>query len=90
MNSMKRSTGQAAESFRIERVQADRQPMQAGIAQGFRLACQQRGVGGQRQVLDAGNRGQARHQQGKVLAQQGLATSQANLAHAHAHEASHH
>src|SRR5690606_30884167 len=43
---------QAAEQLRVERVEADGQPLQAGLAQRARMACQQRAVGGHGQVVE--------------------------------------
>jgi hypothetical protein len=60
--------------------------VQAGLAQRARLAGQQRAVGGQRQVLDAGNLRQPRNQLRQAAPQQRLAAGEAQLAHALAHE----
>ena len=50
------TTAQGREALRIEAVEADGQSMQAGFAKRTRLPCQQAGVGGNRQILDAVDR----------------------------------
>jgi hypothetical protein len=76
----------APEDGVVQRVQADRDALQAGVAQRLRLARQQRAVGGERDVQRlAVGRAQAASMgdQGfQVLAQQRLATGQPQLAHA--------
>jgi hypothetical protein len=69
------------EPLRVERVEANRESLQTGLAQGARVARQQAAVGGERQVLDARDAHQARHQFGQPAAQQGLTPGQAQLAH---------
>jgi hypothetical protein len=48
---------------------------------------EQAAVGGERKILDAVDRNEARHQAGQVLAQQRFAAGDAQLAHAQAREA---
>ena len=81
------TTGQRAERVGIQRVQADRDPPQPGLAQGDCMPGEQRSVGGQGEVVDAVDPRQPRDQLRQPLAQQRLAAGQAQLAHAQAGEA---
>ena len=76
----------APEDRVVQRVQADRDALQAGVLQRLRLAREQRAVGRQRQVqrraVGRAQRGQHRDQRLEVLAQQRLAAGEADLAHA--------
>ena len=70
----------------VQAVEADSDAVQTRIFQSLRLACQQRAVGGERDVgrraVHSAQFGQLRHQLFQALAQQRLAAGQAYLAHA--------
>ena len=67
-----------AEGRVVERIEAHRHALQAGLAQGMRLSRQQRAVGGQRQ-FEAGDRRQHLDQPLDVAPEQRLAAGQADL-----------
>ena len=72
----------AVEQRGVEGVQAHRDAIQPGVAQVLRMARQQHAVGGHRQIGDAGDTPQPRHQLGQLGPQQWLAAGEAQLAHA--------
>jgi carboxypeptidase Q len=65
----------------VERIEADRQPAQAGGAQRHGVLGEEAAVGGHRQV-EVAERGEAAHEVVQVAAQQRFAAGQADLAHA--------
>ena len=70
---------QAAEPFGMQRVEADGQAVQTGVAQRPRLRREQDAVGRHRQVANGGARGEPADQIGQVAAQQRLASGQPHL-----------
>ena len=74
----------AREDLGIQAVETDRDALQARGLQLGGVLRQQHAVGGQRDILDAGDRGQVADQVGEIRAQQRLAAGQAQLAHARA------
>ena len=81
--------GHAAEDVVVQRLDADGDPVEAGVRERLRLLRQQGAVRRQGEVLDSRHRGQNADQILDVAPQQGLATGQPQLAHAKLHEQPH-
>ena len=79
---MRLTTRQGFEAIRIERIEADRDPMEAGVEQRLRVFREQDPVGRQREVFDAGVLRQHSDQYRKVFAEQRLPARQSNFVHA--------
>ena len=77
------------EAFAIQGVDVHVEAAQAGIVERLRELFQQHAVGGEGQVLDARNGGQAADQHGQVAAHEGLAAGDAQLADSQAHGDAH-
>ena len=75
-----------AEDLVVEAVQAHRHAMEARRGQTLRVVGQEVAVGRHREVVDAGNRGEHRHEPLDVAAHQRLAAGEPDLAHAQARE----
>ena len=75
--------GDVLEPFPVERIQMDVDPPQSGVVELLGVLGQQDAVGGQGQVLDAGDRHQLANQLGEAFADQRLAAGDAQLADAH-------
>jgi len=80
--------GDAAEDVVVQRLDADRDPVEAGFGKGLRLLRQQGAIRRQRQVLDSRHRGQEPDQILDVPTQQRLAARQPQLADTKANEQS--
>ena len=76
------------EHVRVERIQADRHPIQPGVGQRPRVPFEQKAVGGQRDVVDAARtqRRQRRDQPCQIAAQERFAAGDAQLADAQVRE----
>ncbi len=77
---------QRLEAIGVQRVEADRQAMQAGVAQRARVRRQQHAVGRHRQIANGRAGGEARDERREVAAQQRLAAGEPDLVHAEADE----
>src|SRR5580658_9512537 len=77
--------GQLLEFGGIHRVQADVDPLQSGISEGPGHRSEQDPVGGQTDVLEAGNRDQLLHERGQMSTDQGLAASKTDLINSQSH-----
>src|SRR5690606_27594133 len=78
--------GELGKTFRLERIEADIQPPDAGFAQRSSHAVQLRAVGGDGQVFQLFARAQTRQQARQPLAHQGFATGHADASDAQANE----
>src|SRR5436190_14951725 len=67
------------EVIAVERIEAEADAAQSGIAQGPRFLCEQKTVGGHRQVRDAGNFCDARDEIFDVMTQQRFAAGETNF-----------
>ena len=74
------------EHVRVERVEADGDAIEAGGLELGGVLGEQHAVGGERDVLDAGQRREIADEIGEIRAQQRLAAGDAHLLHAGAHE----
>ena len=78
------AAGDLLEIVAVERIQAEADAAQAGLAQRRRLLREEEAVGGHRQVGDAGNPGDARDQFLDVVAQQRFAAGEPDFLDAQA------
>ncbi len=79
----------AFEYLRLEAVQAHGDALESGGLQFHRMLGEQDAVGGQGDIVDAGDAGQIAHQVGQIGSQQRLATRESQLAHAEPREQAH-
>jgi hypothetical protein len=75
--------GQLEEAVALERVDRHVDARDAGLDERVGVAFEQVGVGGQRQVLDAGHRREHRDQPRELASDERLAAGQAQVRHAH-------
>ena len=78
------AAGDLLEVVPVERIQAEADAAQAGVAQGAGLLREEKAVGGHRQVRDAGNARDARDQIFDIVAQERFAAGQPDLLDAQA------
>ena len=75
-----------AEDLGVERIEADGDAPESGVAQRIYLLAEQVAVGGERQILDAGDAREHRHQRMDVPPHQRLAPGEPHLGHAEVNE----
>src|SRR5690606_1043116 len=81
--------GDRAEALRVQRIQADVEGRQAGLAPLAHMARQQGAVGGDGDAADAGHGGHRGDDRQQVLAQRRLAAGEPDLAHPQRREGAH-